>query len=64
MMHWPDNPDTDFPDARDHAFVILEAADGDTRLAQESVMALASSGQLSVGYAQRLLWLLMSHGEC
>lgn len=64
MLHWPDNPPREFPDALEHSIVILEAVDGDTRIAQESVMALAASGAFSIGYCQRLLWLLMSHGEC
>ena len=63
-IHWPDNPPNEFPDAREHAIVILEAVDGDTSIAQESVMALAASGTFTVEYCQRLLYLLSSHGEC
>lgn len=64
-LHWPDNPDPEsFPDALAHAEVILSAVDGDTRIAQESVMALAASGAFTVEYCQRLLFLLSSHGEC
>ena len=64
MRHYPDRIPTDFPRALDHSIVILESVAGDLSLAQESVMMMADSDMVTVGYAQRLLWLVMSHGDC
>jgi len=62
-LHWPDKPEWQ-PDARQHAMVIMDEVQGDWHHAQECVMAMVVSGAVTVGYAQRLLWLTMPHGEC
>ncbi len=58
---WPDKPPNTFPDAREHAMLILEAVHGDYRLALEHLPAFHD--EFGLNYCRRLEWLLSPKGE-
>ena len=61
LTHWPDRVPTDFPQARQHAAVILEAVHGDYQSALDVLpLWVPEYGQ---DYVNRLLWLLTPKGE-
>jgi hypothetical protein len=60
-VNWPDKVPSDFPDAREHALVILEALDGNWQTAIDNMPVYIE--QYGLDYALRLEACFRPKGE-